>query len=150
MMNQTTTTIVLTEAQKGPADKLLDLTLNASAHLWHNRPGLDVGGNWHARRGAKKDIAASGTPVKPGLHVPAAERLYARLLDIHRLNGELMARFASYALTQTEWRACEGGEHLPLLSLVASSLARAIQDFVADGARRDAMVSLSGVVTTGG
>ena len=104
MTNQTTTTVVLTEAQKGPAEKLLDLTLNASAHLWHNRPGLDVGGTWHARRGAKKEITSRGTPVKPGLHVPAAERLYARLLDIHRLNGELMARFASYSLTQTEWR----------------------------------------------
>jgi hypothetical protein len=104
MTNQTTTTAVLTEAQKGPAEKLLDLTLNASAHLWHNRPGVDVGGTWHAKRGAKKDILAAGTPVKPGLHVPAAERLYARLLDIHRLNSELMARFASYALTQTEWR----------------------------------------------
>ncbi|HSO36823.1 MAG TPA: vWA domain-containing protein [Labilithrix sp.] len=104
MTNQTTTTVVLTEAQKGPAEKLLDLTLNASAHLWHNRPGLDVAGTWHARRGAKKEITSRGTPVKPGLHVPAAERLYARLLDIHRLNGELMARFASYSLTQTEWR----------------------------------------------
>lgn len=104
MNTTTTTTFALTEAQKGPAEKLLDLTLNASAHLWHNRPGLDAGGAWHARRGAKKDVLARATPVKPGLHVPAAERLYARLLDIHRLNGELMARFASYALTQTEWR----------------------------------------------
>ena len=104
MTNQTTTAVVLTEAQKGPAEKLLDLTLNASAHLWHNRPGFDVGGTWHARRGAKKEIISRGTPVKPGLHVPAAERLYARLLDIHRLNGELMARFASYTLMQTEWR----------------------------------------------
>ncbi len=103
MTNQTTT-VVLTEVQKGPAEKLLDLTLNASAHLWHNRPGLDVGGTWHARRGAKKEITGRGTPVKPGLHGPAAERLYARLLDIHRLNGELMARFASYTLMQTEWR----------------------------------------------
>ena len=100
----TNTTFSLTEAQKGPAEKLLDLTLNASAHLWHNRPGLDVGGTWLARRGAKKDVLTRATPVQPGLHVPAAERLYARLLDIHRLNGELMARFASYALTQTEWR----------------------------------------------
>ncbi|MBX3188768.1 MAG: VWA domain-containing protein [Labilithrix sp.] len=100
----TTTPSLLSEAQKGPAEKLLDLTLSSSAHLWHNRPGLDVGGTWHAKRGAKKDIAARGAPVKPGLHVPAAERLYARLLDIHGLNGELMARFASYALTQTEWR----------------------------------------------
>ncbi|MBS2017021.1 MAG: VWA domain-containing protein [Deltaproteobacteria bacterium] len=100
----TTTTIALTEAQKGPAEKLLDLVLGSSAHLWHNRPGLDVGGTWHAKRGAKKDILDRGTPVKPGLHVPAAERLYARLLDIFRLNAELAARFASYALTQTEWR----------------------------------------------
>ena len=43
---------------------------------------------------------------------------------------------------------CEGGEHLPLIAMVASTLARAIQDFVADGTRRDALVALSGVVTT--
>ena len=105
MTNTTTAvTTVLTEAQKGPAEKLLDLTLSASAHLWHNRPGVDVAGAWHPKRGTKKEILARGTPVKPGLHVAAAERLYARLLDIHRLNSELMARFASYALTQTEWR----------------------------------------------
>src|SRR5262249_54306691 len=84
--------------------KLLDLVLGSSAHLWHNRPGLDVGGTWHAKRGAKKDIAARGTPVKPGLFVPAAERLYARLADIYSLNAELGARFASYALTPTGWR----------------------------------------------
>ena len=100
----TTSTIVLTEAQKGPAEKLLDLVLSSSAHLWHNRPGIDLGGTWHAKRGAKKDVLERGAPVKPGLHVPAAERLYARLLDIFRLNAELAARFASYALTQTEWR----------------------------------------------
>lgn len=94
---------LLSEAQKGPAEKLLDLVLGSSAHLWHNRPGLDVGGTWYARKlGAKKDLV--GTPVAPGLFVPAAERLYARLVDIYSLNAELMARFASYALTQTEWR----------------------------------------------
>jgi molybdopterin-synthase adenylyltransferase len=43
---------------------------------------------------------------------------------------------------------CEGGEHLPLIALVSVTLARAIQDFVANGARRDAMISLSGVMTT--
>lgn len=104
MTNTNIATPVLTEAQKGPAEKLLELTLNASAHLWHNRPGVDLNGTWHAKRGAKKDILSRGTAVKPGLHVPAAERLYARLLDIHHLNRELMARFASYTLTQTEWR----------------------------------------------
>jgi molybdopterin-synthase adenylyltransferase len=41
---------------------------------------------------------------------------------------------------------CAGGEHLPLIGLVAAALARAIQDFLLDGARRDATVSLSGVV----
>jgi len=100
----TTTTFTLTEQQKGPAEKLLDLVLSSSAHLWHNRPGLDVGGTWHAKRGAKKELIARGTPAKPGLFVPAAERLYSRLLEIYELNAELFARFASYALTSTEWR----------------------------------------------
>lgn len=106
MTNTTTstTTFSLAEAQKGPAEKLLDLVLSSSAHLWHNRPGLDVGGTWHAKRGAKKELVTRGTPVKPGLFVPAAERLYSRLLEIYSLNAELFARFASYALTKTEWR----------------------------------------------
>src|SRR5678815_871692 len=44
----------LPEAQMGPAEKLLDLLLNASAHVWHNRPGLDVAGQWHPAKGKKK------------------------------------------------------------------------------------------------
>jgi molybdopterin-synthase adenylyltransferase len=40
---------------------------------------------------------------------------------------------------------CEGGEHLPLIGLVAAALARAIQDHVAGGARRDSLVTLNGV-----
>jgi hypothetical protein len=95
----------LPEGQMGPAEKLLDLILNASAHLWHNRPGLDVGGQWYPAKGKKKFAAgAKPAPVKPGLHVPAAERLYARLLDIYKLNTDLMAHFASYALVETDWR----------------------------------------------
>jgi molybdopterin/thiamine biosynthesis adenylyltransferase len=43
---------------------------------------------------------------------------------------------------------CEGGEHLPLIAMVASTLARAVQDFVLHGKRRDAMIALSGVTTT--
>ena len=43
---------------------------------------------------------------------------------------------------------CEGGEHLPVIGLLAASLARAIQDFIRSGARADYMVSLSGVVRT--
>ena len=104
MTTTTTTTFTLNEHQKGPAEKLLDLVLSSSAHLWHNRPGLDIGGTWHPKRGAKKDLLARTTPVKPGLFVPAAERLYSRLLEIYQLNAELFARFASYALTSTEWR----------------------------------------------
>lgn len=103
-MTTQNTPAVLAEAQKGPAEKLLDLVLSSSAHLWHNRPGLDASGTWQARRGAKKELTARATPVRPGLFVPAAERLYSKLLEIHQLNAELMARFASYALTQTEWR----------------------------------------------
>jgi hypothetical protein len=92
----------LPEAQLGPAERLLDLVLNSSAHLWHNRPGLDVGGAWHPARGAKK--GARGTPVKPGLFLPAARALYQRLLEIYKLNTDLMAHFASYSLKETEWR----------------------------------------------
>lgn len=43
---------------------------------------------------------------------------------------------------------CEGGEHLPLIAMVSSALARAVQDFVQKGETRDAMISLSGVVST--
>ncbi len=43
---------------------------------------------------------------------------------------------------------CEGGEHLPMIGLVAATLARAIQDFVRAGERRDYMISLSGVART--
>lgn len=43
---------------------------------------------------------------------------------------------------------CEGGEHLPIIAVIGATLARAIQDFVKDGTKRDAMISLSGVITT--
>jgi hypothetical protein len=95
----------LPESQMGPAEKLLDVVLNASAHLWHNRPGFDVGGTWHAARGkGQRWPAGAAKRVSPGLFVPAAVNLYGRLLDIYRLNPELMAHFASYALKETDWR----------------------------------------------
>ncbi|MFP2959005.1 vWA domain-containing protein [Myxococcus sp. 1LA] len=95
---------LLPEAQRGPAERLLDLVLSGSAHLWHNRPGLDVNGVWHAAAHATPFQREKGRPVKPGLFVPAAVKLYRQLLDIYKLNAELMAHFASYALTQTDWR----------------------------------------------
>ncbi|HSP77801.1 MAG TPA: VWA domain-containing protein, partial [Myxococcaceae bacterium] len=100
----TQTTHSLPEAQRGPAEKLLDLVLGGSAHLWHNRPGLNVNGTWHPAQGASEALVRRGTPVKPGLFVPAAVKLYGQLLEIYRLNTDLMAHFASYALTQTDWR----------------------------------------------
>lgn len=90
----------LPEDQMGPAERLLDLVLSSSAHLWHNRPGINVNGVWHPAKGAK----VKGAKVEPGLFVPAAVALYTRLLEIHRLNAELMAHFASYALVETDWR----------------------------------------------
>jgi hypothetical protein len=86
----------------GPAERLLEVVLGGSAHLWHNRPGLDVRGAWQPSRGAAK--SAGGKPVKPGLFAPAAAALYARLLEIHKLNADLMAHLASYALVETDWR----------------------------------------------
>ena len=40
---------------------------------------------------------------------------------------------------------CENGEHLPFINIVASVLARTVDEFVADGTRLNSMVSLSGV-----
>jgi len=44
---------------------------------------------------------------------------------------------------------CETGEHLPLVACVASTLARVIQDHLASGERRDALVSLMAVTPAG-
>ena len=50
----------------------------------------------------------------------------------------------------TEGQAtCEGGEHLPIIAVIGSTLARTIQDYVAKGVKRDAMISLSGVSVIG-
>jgi hypothetical protein len=92
---------LLPETQLGPAEKLLDLVLSSSAHLWHNRPGVNVDGTWHPRKGRTQ---RGGRPVDPGLFVPAAVALYSRLVEIYELNPDLMAHFASYALTETDWR----------------------------------------------
>jgi len=99
------TDLPLPEAQMGPAEKLLDLVLSSSAHLWHNRPGIDLDGKWHPRRNLRNNRQlARGTAVRPGLFVPAATTLYSKLLEIYELNVDLMAHFASYALKETEWR----------------------------------------------
>jgi hypothetical protein len=41
------------EAQLGPAERLLDLVLSSSAHLWHNRPGIEVNGLWQMKTSSK-------------------------------------------------------------------------------------------------
>ncbi|GMU62172.1 MAG: hypothetical protein AMXMBFR34_39350 [Myxococcaceae bacterium] len=95
---------LLPEAQLGPAEKLLDLVLSSSAHLWHNRPGIEIAGTWQPKPKKGQPLPKSAREVKPGLHVAAATRLYERLLEIYRLNTELFAHFASYALKETDWR----------------------------------------------
>lgn len=95
---------LLPEAQIGPAEKLLDLVLSSSAHLWHNRPGIEVAGTWQPRPKKGQPRPKNARDVAPGLHVTAAVTLYGKLLEIYRLNVDLMAHFASYALTQTDWR----------------------------------------------
>ena len=102
-----TTTHTLPESQLGPAERLLDVVLSSSAHLWHNRPGLNVNGAWQPaprKKGSRKARRMGNNQVTPGLFAPAAESLYGRLLDIYQLNSELMAHFASYVLKETEWR----------------------------------------------
>jgi von Willebrand factor type A domain len=94
--------VTIRNEQRGAAERLLDLVLSSGAHLWHNRPGIDQDGQW--RPATARHRVPTGTPVPPGLFVPAAASLYGRLLDIYLLDAELAARFASYALTQTDWR----------------------------------------------
>jgi molybdopterin-synthase adenylyltransferase len=57
-------------------------------------------------------------------------------------------RFKPDAEDHAGQATCEGGEHLPLLGLLSSALARAIQDFVKNGTKRDCMVSLAAVTPT--
>ena len=66
----------LREQDTGPAERALAVVLNSGAHLWHNRPGWDVGGTW--RPATPRVRAQAGTAVAPGLFVPAAVRLCSR------------------------------------------------------------------------
>ncbi len=91
----------LPKEQRGAAERLLSLVLHGSAHLWHNRPGIEVRGAWAP---APRRIPARARRVAPGLFVPAAVQLYQQLLEIYQLNPDLMVRFASYALLETDWR----------------------------------------------
>jgi hypothetical protein len=43
---------------------------------------------------------------------------------------------------------CAGGEHLPMIGQIAAALARVIQDYVADGVRREVMVVRDSVSST--
>lgn len=58
------------------------------------------------------------------------------------------ARFAADEEDQAGQATCEGGEHLPLIGLLAAALARAIQDFCKGGLERDCMVGLAAVTPT--
>jgi molybdopterin-synthase adenylyltransferase len=57
-------------------------------------------------------------------------------------------RFVADAKDTAGQATCEGGEHLPLIGVVAATLVRTIQDFLQDRAQRDSMISLNGVQET--
>ncbi|MCP3138814.1 HesA/MoeB/ThiF family protein [Pyxidicoccus xibeiensis] len=59
-------------------------------------------------------------------------------------------RFVPDAEDTAGQATCEGGAHLPLLGLLAATLARAVQDFVKHGVKRDALVNLTAVIPTSG
>ena len=90
--------------RQGAAEMLLGVVLGSGAHLWHNRPGINVGDRWVARTNPRQALHGRGVAVSPGLFVPAALELYRQLLAIYELDAELMARFASYAMLETSWR----------------------------------------------
>jgi molybdopterin/thiamine biosynthesis adenylyltransferase len=57
-------------------------------------------------------------------------------------------RFEADEESEEGQATCEGGEHLPLIGLVAATLARAVQDYLESGEQRDSMVSLNAVNPT--
>jgi threonine dehydrogenase-like Zn-dependent dehydrogenase len=59
-------------------------------------------------------------------------------------------RFVPDAEDTAGQATCEGGAHLPLLGLLAATLARAVQDFLKHGVKRDALVNLTAVMPTAG
>lgn len=59
-------------------------------------------------------------------------------------------RFTPDAEDTAGQATCEGGAHLPLLGLLAATLARAVQDFAKHGVKRDALVNLTAVIPTAG
>lgn len=100
---------VIPEAQRGPAEKLLTVITEGDQHIYHGRPGLNVGGKWVVaprRKGPRPAVPPPPPPnaQAPGLFVPAAVEIYRRLLEVYDLHAELAARFASYALLETDWR----------------------------------------------
>lgn len=79
----------LPESQIGPAERLLHLVLNRSAHLWHNRPGLNVDGKWVPATNRRTQQLSNRRSVRrapAGLFIPAAVELYSNLLEIYELN----------------------------------------------------------------
>jgi hypothetical protein len=56
--------------------------------------------------------------------------------------------FQPDAEDQAGQATCEGGEHLPMIGLLAATLARTVQDFVTKQVQRDSMVGLASVTTT--
>jgi hypothetical protein len=86
---------------------------------------------------------------------------YARKADKPLVHGAVSAdgnfglvrwdeRFTPDAEDTAGQATCEGGAHLPLLGLLAATLARAVQDFVRHGVKRDALVNLTSVISTAG
>jgi molybdopterin/thiamine biosynthesis adenylyltransferase len=59
-------------------------------------------------------------------------------------------RFTPDAEDTAGQATCEGGAHLPVLGLLAATLARAVQDFAKHGVKRDALVNLTAVIPTAG
>ena len=78
-----------TGARRAPLGLVL-----TSAHLWHNRPGVDLNGVWQPAPGRGAPPACRPGPLRAG----GVEAVLAAPGHL-QLNTELGARFASYALT---------------------------------------------------
>lgn len=104
---------------------------NAAALLDGVTLALDCFDNEASRRVLQEAARAAGVPLLHGALAADGS------LGLVRWDE----RFVPDAEDTPGQATCEGGEHLPLIALTASVLARAAQDFLSQGTRRDSMVT---------
>lgn len=89
----------------GPAEQLINAVMNFNEHLWHHSPGIVQNGmgapRWTRITNQNREQAetgALGELRQAGFFKEAARHLYQQILEVYRMDPELVARWASYEM----------------------------------------------------